>query len=67
MGEWTMMVPWGMNGERSSSVTLLTRLHVSCAGLDESKILILYCGGTLGMVRHPSHGYVPYPGFLSGQ
>ncbi|PWN38255.1 asparaginase-domain-containing protein [Meira miltonrushii] len=33
--------------------------------MNESRILILYCGGTLGMVRHPSQGYVPYPGFLT--
>lgn len=31
----------------------------------EAKVLCLYAGGTLGMIKHNDSGYAPYPGFLT--
>ncbi|KDN39943.1 asparaginase-domain-containing protein [Tilletiaria anomala UBC 951] len=31
----------------------------------ESLVLCLYAGGTIGMIRHPLHGYQPHPSFLT--
>jgi lysophospholipase len=30
-----------------------------------SKVLVLYCGGTIGMKKDPVHGYYPVTGYLS--
>ncbi|GAA5860010.1 hypothetical protein JCM8547_003057 [Rhodosporidiobolus lusitaniae] len=31
----------------------------------ESRVLVLYTGGTIGMLKHTGGGYAPHPGFLA--
>lgn len=32
---------------------------------DISRVLVIYTGGTIGMMNNPQHGYIPVKGFLS--
>lgn len=34
-------------------------------GGDLSRVLVIYCGGTIGMKSEPGQGYYPVPGYLS--